>query len=299
MFYQIVTIVLAGVLTAFVAGNNISAAVGTIVGSRIISRTGGILIGMLGFIIGLLLEGRQLEHAVNALIPHSYPLISYALFISFIIFVAAALTRSPLSLTMALVGASAGISLKIGYSADFGFLRFLIFTWILAPILSIVFAYVANMMLQKKDFRNTWRAAVIIKISLLVASFLTAFTLGANTIGFIAGFAGYNIPVLGSMILGIVVGTLFLSKGVMRRVGEEMYIMRYTNAFVSLIVSSVLVEAATIFGVPLSNTQTLTSSVFGTGLSYRFKAMYIRPFIIVIITWIVSPLFGFLMGLLV
>lgn len=299
MLYEITTIILAGVLTAFVAGNNISAAVGTIVGSRIISRMGGILIGMIGFISGLLLEGRQLQHAVNALIPHSYPLISYALFISFIIFVAAAITRSPLSLTMALVGASAGISLKIGYDADFGFLKFLILTWVMAPILSILFAYIANNLLSRRDFRNTWRAAVIIKISLIIASFLTAFTLGANTIGFIAGFAGYNLPVIGSMILGIILGTIFLSKGIIRRVGEEMYLMRYTNAFVSLIVSSILVEAATIFGFPLSNTQTLTSSVFGTGLSYRFKAMYIRPFLIVIVTWIVSPLFGFAMGLLV
>lgn len=75
--------------------------------------------------------------------------------------------------------------------------------------------------------------------------------------------------------------------------------MRYSNALVSLVVSSALVEIATIFSIPLSNTQTLTSSVFGVGISYKFKGIYMKSFFIIIITWIVSPLLGLLLGYLV
>ena len=50
--------------------------------------------------------------------------------------------------------------------------------------------------------------------------------------------------------------------------------MRYSNALVSLIVSSLLVEIATFFAVPLSSTQTLTSSVFGVGISGRKSGMH-------------------------
>lgn len=299
MLFEITTIILAGVLTAFVAGNNLSAAVGTIIGSRIIGRIWGVLIGIFGFILGLLVEGRNLQGAVNALLPHSYSLITYALFISLIIFLAATITRSPLSLTMALVGASVGISIKIGYSYDLGFLRLMIAAWILAPILSVLASFTLNHLVTRYEFRNVWRAAIILKISLIVSSFLTAFTLGANTLGFIANVAGYNIFVISVMCAGVVLGSLFLSKGVIKRVGEEMYLMRYSNAFISLIVSSSLVEFATLFGIPLSNTQTLTSSVFGTGLSYKYKLLYLKPFLIVLLTWVVSPLFGFMMGLLV
>ncbi len=75
--------------------------------------------------------------------------------------------------------------------------------------------------------------------------------------------------------------------------------MRYTNAFISLIVSAALVETATLFGIPpLSNTQTLTSSVLGTALSYRYKAVYVRPFLIVIATWVLSPVTGMALGYL-
>ena len=100
------------------------------------------------------------------------------------------------------------------------------------------------------------------------------------------------------MVIGIIFGTMTLGAGVIKRVGEEMYSMRYSNAMISLLVSSAAVEAATFVGVPLSNTQTLTSSVLGTGLSYKYKAIYLKPFLIVVITWILSPIIGFALGYL-
>ena len=75
--------------------------------------------------------------------------------------------------------------------------------------------------------------------------------------------------------------------------------MRYTNAFVSLVISSALVEGATFLGLPLSNTQTLTSSVFGSGLSYRNKAMASKPFLITVATWVISPMLGMIFGLII
>ena len=98
------------------------------------------------------------------------------------------------------------------------------------------------------------------------------------------------------MTAGIIVGSVFLSSGVIKRVGQEIYLMRYTNAFSALFVSSMIVEAATFFGIPVSNTQTLTSSVFGTGISYKFKAIYLRPFLMIVITWAISPVAGFVLG---
>ena len=61
----------------------------------------------------------------------------------------------------------------------------------------------------------------------------------------------------------------YLSAGEIRRVGQELFLMRYPNATATLVVSTVLVEAATILNVPLSNTQALASAVFGTGISYE------------------------------
>lgn len=299
MLYGILVIVLSVLLTALVAGNNMSAAVGTLIGSRIVSRSNGILIGILGFSAGLLLQGESLHGTANVLVPRSDPLISFALLVALAIFALATYLRVPLSLIMALVGVSIGMSIKLGYSLDVPLVSVIAATWVLAPVVSITVAFLLNRGFIQFKPRNVWRFALGLKISLILVSFLTAFTLGANTLGFIeqvSGLRGFSSLYL---IGGIVVGSVFLSRGVIRRVGQEMYLMRYSNAFVSLVVSSVLVEGATLFGIPLSNTQTLTSSVFGTGLSYRNKIIEMKPFLITVATWVISPLLGIGLGFLV
>lgn len=299
MFYSILIIVLSVLLTAMVSGNNLSAAVGTLIGSRILSRTGGVLIGIAGFSAGLVIQGGSLHGTARTLIPGSDPLIVYALSVALAIFILATYLRVPLSLIMALVGTSIGMSIRLGYSLDSTIVLIIILTWVAAPLVSIFLAFTINRAFIKSRPGNIWRFALSMKLALIVVSFLTAFTLGANTLGFIeqvSGLHGFSVLYL---IVGIVAGSVFLSRGVIKRVGQEMYLMRYTNAFVSLVVSSVLVEGATVFGIPLSNTQTLTSSVFGTGLSYRNKLMEMRPFLITVATWVASPLIGLALGLLV
>ncbi len=283
----------------FVSGNNLSAAVGTLVGSRIVPRTVGVLIGSTGFFLGLVLEGRFLKGAAISLVPHVYLYISYAFFISFMIFVFANAGRAPLSLTMALAGTAIGIDIKIHYPIDHGFVIIMIIFWAIAPIISIIFSYITKKTLLHKDYKNVWSVAVYLKMLIIAASFLTAFTLGANTLGFIANVEGFNPYTILVMTTGIFIGAFFLSNGVIKRVGEEMYLMRYSNAIISLIVSSLIVEVATLFAIPLSNTQTLTSSVFGVGISYKYKGIYMKPFFIIILTWIISPTLGFVLGYMI
>ena len=289
-------VITAGILTAFVAGNNLSAAVGMVIGGRIVTKSTGLAIGIAGFLAGLYLQGADLRTASEALLPHSYNIIFYALLISSLIFAMASFVRAPLSLIMALLGAAVGLSLHYGHSIDIGFVRFTVLTWVIAPVVSIASAFALNRALTRHEFKDSWRTAVIFKVLLIIVSFFTAFTLGANTLGFIDEVSGSGYLVLGSMTAGIIVGSVFLSSGVIKRVGQEIYLMRYTNAFSALFVSSMIVEAATFFGIPVSNTQTLTSSVFGTGISYKFKAIYLRPFLMIVITWAISPVAGFVLG---
>ena len=299
MNLEILVIVTAGILTALVAGNNLSAAVGTLVGSRIVSRFAGTSIGAAGFFLGLIIQGESLRGSAAGILPNNDVFITEAFVIAAIVFGIAAFTRTPLSLIMALVGASAGISLRVGFHENVGLLHLIILTWVLAPVLSIIAAFYLNRLLVRENFKDIWKTASFVKISLIVVSFATAFTLGANTMGFIGSVAGFTFYVLLSMSIGILAGSFLLSRGVLKRVGQEMYLMRYSNALVSLLVSSILVEGATFVGLPLSNTMTLTSSVFGTGLSYRFKAININPFLTVVIMWVISPLIGFVLGYII
>jgi phosphate/sulfate permease len=67
----------------------------------------------------------------------------------------------------------------------------------------------------------------------------------------------------------------------------------------TLLTSAVLVEAATIFNIPLSNTQALTAAVLGAGISYKSKLVSLKPFLVTAITWIIAPLLSFVIGLII
>lgn len=294
-----IDLILLVLLSALVAGNNLSAAVGALVGSRTLSRVGGAILGIAGYIAGFLAEGYRMTSAASSLLPQS-PYYTFLLFtVAVIIFLIAEALRSPLSLTMVLVGVSVGISLRHQFPINFHFLYILIATWILIPFASIAISYGSNRGLSRIRTNSPWKMALFFKLSLIVVAVFTAFTLGANTIGLIGAFYGISNTEKICVIIGVIAGSFLLSSGVLKRVGEDMYSIRYSSALVSTFLSSIMVEISTFFGIPMSNTQTLTSCIFGSGLSYRMRAIFFRPFLLVVITWIVSPLTGIVVGYLV
>ncbi len=297
MLLELVSLLLASVLTALVAGNNLSAAVGTLLGSRIVTRGFGVTLGIIGFSSGLLFEGYMMRGAAASLQLGNYYLTSYAFAGTIVIFLAAAYFRSPLSLTMALIGISTGIDISQGLAVDSDFLIKLVVVWTLAPVLLIILSFYINRATTSRPMENIWQEATILKILLVVVALLTGFTLGANTLGLIQELQGDTLLTEVFMVVAIAAGSIFLSGGVIKRVGEEIFALRYHNALTSLIVSSAAVEAATLVGIPLSNTQTLASSILGVGFSHRYKLLYTKPFLTVAATWVISPLAGLLLGL--
>jgi PiT family inorganic phosphate transporter len=110
---------------------------------------------------------------------------------------------------------------------------------------------------------------------------------------------GFNVATIIAAITGIIVGSLFLGEGVIRRISQEFYMMRYSNATITLGASTILVEVAAVFHIPLSATQTTAAAVFGTGLSYKAKFMSLKPFLTIVACWIIAPLLSFAIGLII
>ncbi|MGC8609464.1 MAG: anion permease [Thermoplasmata archaeon] len=292
----IYALAIAVFLTVLVSGNNTSAVVGTLIGSRILNKYAGLLIAATGYVAGMILEGQKLHQAAVLLFPPVYEVAIFALISSAILFVFAYFTKIPLSLTMALVGSAIGLSIRYHYHIPETYLLTVIAAWILAPVISIIGAYYTNLYMNKTVHRNVWNYALLLKMILIVTSFFTAFTLGANTLGFIANIIGFNYLTVIVLSVSIFAGTFYLSSGVIKNVGQSMYLMKYTNAFTSQLISALVVEVSTVLSIPMSNTQTLTAGVLGSGLSYKSKAIYIKPFIYIVIMWIISPILGTLMA---
>jgi PiT family inorganic phosphate transporter len=282
-----------------VAGNNLSACVGPAVGSRIITKRFGTLLGAAGFAVGLLVQGAAMTHSVGVLFPNaSATLRSEALLVAILVFVAATVVRVPMSLNMSLVGLLAGFSVAGNAGLSGNYILEVVLAWVAAPVAAFAFAYFLVRFLTRSWPKNFWHRLQAYKVLLIVLSFSSAYVLGANTLGLIVATGGFDATSVLAAVGGIFAGSVLLGGGTIRRISEEFFLMRYTNAEATLVASTVLIETATILNIPLSNTQTTTAAMFGTGFSYKTRFVSLKPFLIIVAGWVAAPLLSFALGLL-
>jgi PiT family inorganic phosphate transporter len=170
--------------------------------------------------------------------------------------------------------------------------------WVAAPLIAIAFTFYLIRTINRSKPRNFWRRLQIYKVLLIALALSTSYVLGANTLGLIVATGGFGLSLAALSVVAIFIGAFFLSAGEIRRVSEELFLMRYPNATTTLLTSTVLVEAATLLKIPLSNTQALSASVFGAGVSYKSKFVSAKPFLVIVVSWVIAPLLSFSIGLL-
>ena len=288
-------------LVAIVSGNNLSACSGAVISSRIVGRKTGIFITISGYVLGFLLQGGLLKAGLAALMPsQSAYLVAIALAIALLIFIIAHRLRAPQSLTVTFAMILMGIEVAYGKAPNSGFVVYMIAFW----VLSAMFAGMLTLTLMKfarkyiEDSR-IWVAVGRLKLLLILVSFLTAFVLGANTIGFVfASVSGLTNQAYATIITiaAIVFGSLLLSRGELNRIGNEIISLRYLNAFVLQSISVMLVELATILSIPASNTQVFTASLYGAGISYRTRMIRRKPMLTIIFSWLATAIMGLAVG---
>ncbi|MCW4009602.1 MAG: anion permease [Candidatus Bathyarchaeota archaeon] len=298
MLFTVVLAALTFAAVALVAGNNLSACVGPAVGSRILSKQFGALLGAVGFSAGLLVQGSFMTRAVGVLLPDASSVLrSEALLVAIVVFIIAHVIRVPMSLNMSLVGMLAGLSVAKYGVANSGYLFEVAVIWFAAPLIALVIAFWLIRFLNRGWPTNFWRRLQTYKLLLIVLSFSSAYVLGANTLGLIVATGGFDAASVLVAVAAIFVGSFLLGRGAIRRISEEFFLMRYANATATLVTSTFLVEIATVFNIPLSNTQTTTAAMFGTGLSYKKKYVSLKPFLTIVVSWVATPILSFAIGL--
>ncbi|MEM3180814.1 MAG: inorganic phosphate transporter [Candidatus Micrarchaeaceae archaeon] len=290
---------LAFALIALVSGNNLSACTGAVIASGITSKRTGISIAILGFIAGLVLQGSLLKKGIEAIMPvYSSMLLVEIFAIAIIIFLIADRFRVPLSLTIIFTSMLAGIGFGLNMHVNLEFLFLIGAFWVAVPLASVLLMpLLLHWLTRRLNKGRVWSKVHAIKVSLIVVSFLTSFTLGANTIGLLYS----SLPVaatykLAVSVLAIIIGSIFISHGEIKRLGEEIVPLRYVNAVISQLVSAVEVEIATLFGVPLSNTQTFTASLYGAGYGYKARLMRKKPAYVILSIWFASAALSFMLA---
>jgi inorganic phosphate transporter, PiT family len=294
---EILLVVLVFLAVMLVSGNNLSACVGPVVGARILSKRTGALLGATGFSAGLLVQGWGMINSVNNLMPYAtMQFQAEVLVVAIIIFVIAQFARLPMSLSMSLVGLLSGFAIARGSTSQIPFMTEVVAMWFIAPAAAAIIAYYLIRYINSRKVTNIWQRIRTYKAILIVLAFTTAYGLGANTLGLIVATGGFNWATVAAAVAAVFVGAIFLSEGAIRRISEEFYLMRYSNATVALAASTILVETAALLNIPLSNTQTTTAAVFGAGVSYKSKFLSLKPYITIVVGWIVTPALSFAIG---
>jgi PiT family inorganic phosphate transporter len=298
MWFQAFFLALTFVAVALVSGNNLSACVGPAIGSKTLSKRAGILLGALGFSLGLVVQGPTMAVSFHSLLSSpSLVLEAEILSVAILVFVVADLIRAPISLSMCLVGLFIGLDVANGGSLK-PFTFEIIAMWVAAPVAAIALAFYLTRIINRRSKGNIWRRVRAFKLVLILLAFSTSYVLGANTLGLIVAIGGFSTLSLLIAIAAVFAGSFLLSGGELKRVSQELFLMRYSNATVTLLTSSILVELATFFNIPLSNTQVLSAALFGTGISYKTRLISLWPFLVIVSGWIIAPLIGFVAGLL-
>jgi inorganic phosphate transporter, PiT family len=295
---DIVSLILAGLLGMAVGGNNLSACCGPLIGSGMVNRRTGVMIAIIGYIMGLALEGPKLFRVREIFLPIDTATGTFSILLaSLIVFLGGELSKIPLSLSKALTGAILGVSIALGTFDSSGYLALILAFWFLVPLVATGLGVLLVGLDDRLSPRNLWLKLSLLKTGLLVVSFLSAYVLGGNTLGLIAGIV-YNQTLYATVVVGFgaVLGTFILGRGALRRLTEGIFSLRYPNAFFSQLIGSATVELANQLGVPLSITETVSSGIIGSGLARRMRMMNARNVFLIISSWIVSPVAGFLLA---
>ena len=292
------SLVLAGLLGMVVGGNNLSACSGTIIGSGMVRRRTGILLAIAGYVTGLVIEGPKLFRVTEVFLPANTSTGAFSILLaSLLVFLGGEFFKVPLSLSKALTGAILGVSASLGILGQTRYLALILGFWFLVPLVATALGVLMIVVDDRMSPRNLWFKLTLLKAGLLPLAFLSAYVLGVNTLGLIAGVPYHqSFDATIAVGLGAILGAFLLGRGALRRLTEGIFSLRYPNAFFAQLVGSATVELANQLAVPLSITETVSSGIIGSGLARRMRVLNVRNIFLIISSWIISPIAGFLLA---
>lgn len=211
----------------------------------------------------------------------------------------------PLSTSEVTVGSIVGVGLALGHIHQ-GKLLFIVSVWLVMPFLSMGIAYLLGIWVRKVEPKLA-RVKVATRILvgvLLMAGCYEAFSAGMNNVANAIG------PLVASGMIsvhqGLYWGALFVSLGALVLGGRVLDTNAKRITKLSLLQSSVvsltsatLVLVASLFGLPVPQTQATTMAIFGVGQSHVGFGIWRQKIVATILkTWVVSPTSSLLLSYL-
>lgn len=302
-------IFIIGLISSFlVGGNNSAIALGILVSTNVLRRRLSYLINAISLFSGASIGSITMESSIYGLVTSKNFLLleialSAILFSSTVTFYYLNKIGIPASLSQMIYPSLASVVLiargTIGF--DWGKFDFTVLSWILSPLVAIATSLSMYFFLRKllKSKRNFIREIRYYKYGLIISSIFTSFVTGANAIGIIisAGLISEPFYITAPIYATAAsLGIYLSSRKAVITVGFRITRLGYTAASSALIGSDIISEVFTIFGVPISITQTIMGGIIGLSLrSFGYDVQ--RQLKQIAKGWIISPILAIIVSL--
>ena len=273
------TIIILGLISAYLVGaNNIASSLGILLSTRIVRKNTAYLLTVISSFSGTVINSYTMLGSIKSLIRspfHELVLVAIItiLFASSVAFYYLNKLGVPSSLSQMLyVGLLALVLVSRG-AYDFDWLKFdlTVVSWILSPLIASVVSLATYSILSRRISEKSLISQIkYYKTFILLSSLVTSYVVGANAIGIIvsAGLVGYDNYYVISIAYGLasVIGILKSSLKPSIVVGFRITKLGYLGASSALLGGGMLSEVFTLFGIPISVTQTILGGIVGLSL---------------------------------
>lgn len=298
-----------------IGANSASNVVSTLVGPSILSYKKALLLVMALMVAGALLQsGPVIKTLESGIVPkgdlENDRLIAASALLSTVIFVGIATSQAlPVSSSHAIVGALAGLSLSIGImkKANQDTLFKILLSWLLTPILSLIFAVVIYkwVLIPMSKKVSLVIYSQTFKILAVISTAFVAYGLGANNVGNSVGLvigsgtAPDSLLILVIVILAMCFGIVSFGKKVVTTVSRNITLIDPVTAFTAQFSSGIVIYFFTIVGIPISTTQAILGGLVGVGIT-KGTGMFNRNLVIeILVGWIITPASAALLSILI
>jgi len=259
-------------------GSNDSAnAMGTAVGSGILSFRQATLTIAIFVILGAYLKGYKVMKTVGeGIVPQGFLSMDMALIalLAAGIWVTIATVRGlPVSTTQAIVGGVIGVGLAMKAPVNWFTLGKIAAAWVISPVLSGLLAMALYKFYSKivSGIKSLSTIEALYKALAILGGSYMAFNFGTNEVANASGpivGAGFMEPKTAGVLvaLSLAVGSLTFSYAVMHTVGKKITALGPVSAFSAQFGSAIAVSLANLLGLPVSSSQSIVGGVVGVGV---------------------------------
>ncbi|WP_099209304.1 inorganic phosphate transporter [Thermococcus henrietii] len=282
-------------------GSNDSAnAMGTAVGSGILSFRQATLTIAIFVVLGAYLKGYKVMKTVGeGIVPEGFLTMEMALIalLAAGIWVTIATVRGlPVSTTQSIVGGVIGVGLAMKAPVNWFTLGKIAAAWVISPILSGILAAILYKFYSKviSKIKSVSTIEALYKALAILGGSYMAFNFGTNEVANASGpivGAGFMEPKTAGVLVAIslAIGSLTFSYAVMHTVGKKITALGPISAFAAQFGSAISVSLANFLGLPVSSSQSIVGGVVGVGLvvGQGVDRRVIRD---ILFGWVATPL---------